>query len=375
MKKAVTHGNLVWVLLVPFLGLPLLRPRWWLLTAPALIPHLLSWRASEWSVEAHYSAPFIPLLWMGMAAAVASFRLQTRWAVAVFGACLITQAAVGPVRGCLDDLLAARERLWQRRAKAEVLALVPRDASVTAGLPYLSHLATRRELYSLHHVLKGLKTLSRKEYRVPLSETVLVDYDDVATFNVPAGYYHPLMRYHPELSTNELRILPSSDRLLHEYLRGQTWKVRAVNSAHLFIRGQNDARFAFEPSPLPVAPGLELLGFEHVRQDQAMNFRFAWRFSGERDRFPWLLLLVRDHDHEYVQRMGACAIEATGGEAFEQWRVEFPPTLKLADARLSLLFYEHNVAAWQNGMPPADRRYAFREIVLGKSGPAAGESR
>jgi len=370
MRNAVTHGNLVWALLVPFLALPLWKPRWLLLTTPVLIPHLLSWRVSEWSIEAHYGAPFIPLLWMGTAMAVASFRFQTRWACAVFTGCLITQAALGPVRGCVDDLFAARERLWERRAKAELLSMVPREASVTAGLPYLSHLATRRELFSLHHVLKGLKTLSRKEYRVPLSDVVLVDYDDTATFNVPAGYYHPLMRYHPEIATNDVRILPSSDRLLHDYLREGPWKVRAIDSVRLYVRGENNAEFEFEPSPLPVAPGLELLGFEEVRGDQSIDFRFAWRFSGDRDRFPWLILVARGDEREFVHRMGACAIAAADGTTFEQWTAHFPPEQPLDQLRLSLLFYEHNVAAWQNALPPADRRYAFREIMLG---PAAGQ--
>jgi hypothetical protein len=340
-----------------------------------LLPHFLSWRASEWSIEAHYGAPFIPLLWMGMAAAIASFRFQMRWASAVFVACLITQGAVGPIRGCVADLFAARERLWQRRSKAELLSMIPHDASVTAGLPYLSHLATRRELYSLHHVLKGLKTLSRKEYRVPLTEAVVVDYDDAATFNVPAGYYHPQMRYHPESSSNDVRLLPASDRLLHDYLRASTWTVRAVNSVHLFLHGANDAQFEFEPSPLPVAPGLQLLGFEQVRNDQAIRFHFAWRFSEERSRFPWLLLVARDNlnGQETVRTMGACAIAAAAGDAFEQWTAEFPPGRRLDQLQFSLLFYEHNVAAWQNAMPPGSRRYAFREIMLGAAPKRATE--
>ena len=44
--QALTHGNLVWALLFPFLCLPLLRPRWLLIAAPILLQHLLSWRSS-----------------------------------------------------------------------------------------------------------------------------------------------------------------------------------------------------------------------------------------------------------------------------------------------------------------------------------------
>src|SRR5437763_7078414 len=37
---ALTHGNLIWGLLVPFLALPLLRPRWLLISAPIALQHL-----------------------------------------------------------------------------------------------------------------------------------------------------------------------------------------------------------------------------------------------------------------------------------------------------------------------------------------------
>ena len=86
---------------------------------------------------------------------------------------------------------------------------IPENASVTAPLPYLSHLALREELHSLHYILKGLKTLSRQPFNPPQpTEFVLIDYNDSATFDRDAGYYHPTMR------TVEGQIIPSSDLLL-----------------------------------------------------------------------------------------------------------------------------------------------------------------
>ena len=79
-------------------------------------------------------------------------------------------------------------------------------ASVVAPLPYLSHLATREELHSLHYILKGLRTLSRQSFTMPEpTEYVLIDYADSATFDREAGYYHPAMR------TVDGRIIASSD--------------------------------------------------------------------------------------------------------------------------------------------------------------------
>ena len=57
----LTGGDLAWGLLVPFLLLPVLRPRWLIMSAPIFLQHLLSWRQSEWSMHYHYAAPLLPL--------------------------------------------------------------------------------------------------------------------------------------------------------------------------------------------------------------------------------------------------------------------------------------------------------------------------
>ena len=80
-------------------------------------------------------------------------------------------------------------------AKMRLIAEIPPAASVIAPLPYLSHLAMREKLYSLHYILKGLKTLSRASFQPPPpTDFVLIDYRDTATFDASAGYYHPAMK-------------------------------------------------------------------------------------------------------------------------------------------------------------------------------------
>ena len=70
LAQSLLHGNLVWALLLPFIGLPLLRPRWLLIASPILLQHLLSWRPSEWTIYFHYAAPLLPLFWMAAVEAV-----------------------------------------------------------------------------------------------------------------------------------------------------------------------------------------------------------------------------------------------------------------------------------------------------------------
>ena len=86
----------------------------------------------------------------------------------------------------------------------------------------------REKLYSLHYVLKGLKTLSRSTYEPPApTDFVLIDYDDSATFDPEAGYYHPAMK------TVDGRVIPSSERLLHEFLKRSSWSTNSTNELTL----------------------------------------------------------------------------------------------------------------------------------------------
>ena len=106
----------------------------------------------------------------------------------------------------------------------------------------------REELYSLHYVLKGLKTLSRAAYEPPPpTDFVLIDYEDSATFDPAAGYYHPAMK------TVEEKVIPSSDQLLHEFLIRASWTASASNELTLLRRGKPPEELHQPPSgPGPV---------------------------------------------------------------------------------------------------------------------------
>ena len=238
LGQALGHGNLVWALLLPFLGLPLLRPRWLLIATPILLQHLLSWRSSEWQIYFHYAAPMIPLFWIGAVEALvrlnAFFKtepaLVTAAAVFLFG-CIFAQAWVGPARMIISELSQAPANRDERARKQALVDRIPATASVVAPLPYLSHLAMREKLYSLHYILKGLKTLSRERYQPPPpTDFVLIDYNDSATFDKDAGYYHPQMR------TRDGDIVPSSDQLLQEFLSQAKWEEQSANGIVLLRR-------------------------------------------------------------------------------------------------------------------------------------------
>ena len=361
LDRALAQGNIVWSLLLPFLLLPLLRPRWLIIAAPLLLQHLLSWRYSEWSLGAHYPAPFIPLFWIAAAEGLTRLRAQTGIAAAVLLACAGAHFRFGAAREIAAELPALGAILEEREWKAQMIADIPDSAAVTAGLAFLPHLAKREHLVSLHHILKGLKTLSITAYTPPPpGDVVVIDYGDTGTFNTGAGYYHPWSH------TDADHFVPSSDRLLHEYLRQAPWKVQSQNSMTVLRRGQPAPPFSFEPSQMKIDEQTTLLAVQvSKRLPGALQLRFAWEFSGERKTFPWMMLVLSDGKHLYPLLKGACAPEAGDGRAFEEWSILFPSWLHAGYHSIFAQFYDGNAAAWQKKLPPNDPTYTLTLIELG----------
>lgn len=349
--RGLTGGNLVWGLLAPFLLLPLLRPRWMIVAAPIFAQHLLSWRASEWSIQYHYAAPLLPLLWFAAAEAASSLFWRDVLAGWMAVACAVCQLWFGPVLRLWGTVAGAREALWARDWKREMLEAIPADASVTAGMPYLSHLAKREKLYSLHHILKGLKTLSRKEFKAPgPTDAVVVDTGDLATFSRADGSFHPRMR----TVTNE--IIPSSDMLLHDFLRQAGWRKLARNEFTLYQREP--------PKPAETSGGqgrklddhYALLGIQGMPPlaGDSMLFRMSWELQAGRQSLLWASLYLRNESGRlFAIGKGPIAPEVESGPMTEAWAVRPPPSLQPGKYKGLILVYD----PFESDIPAEQQRF------------------
>jgi uncharacterized membrane protein len=353
------QGNLIWGILLPFCLLPLLRPHWILISSPILFQHLLSNRESEWTLYFHYAAPLIPLFWVAMAESVTA--LKKRWsrfewlAVPVFLGCLAGQMILGPAViakaqwHTYDLSLPAVQRGYA------MLAKIPPEARVVSSLPYLSHLATREGLHSLHHILKGLKTLSRARYTPPESaDYVLIDYEDGATFDPGSFYYHPQMR------TAEGEIVPSSDRLLHLFLRQSQWQATTQNGLTLFEKTKVTPATSAAPAPgaSELTAGTTLLSFswnaKYLKPGESLIIESHWSFEGERFIFPWLVLKITRPDGTVAAWLnrGLCAVEGwdNGWIWADRWQVslDLPP----GAYRMEAIFYDNAAFLWAKAHHP-----------------------
>jgi uncharacterized membrane protein len=358
LSQSLAQGNLLWALLLPFLALPLVRPRWLLIAAPILLQHLLSWRSSEWMIYFHYGAPLLPLFWIALAESAA--RIDRRPTVPLFlrrslpflviVACLTAQFLLGPARDIAATVASWSGSEQNRERKAAFISQIPSDASVVAPLPYLSHLATREKLYSLHYVLKGLKTLSRATYEPPLpTDFVLIDYRDSATFDAEAGYYHPIMR------TVDGRVIPSSDRLLHEFLRRTSWTASSSNELTLLHQekaapSSPATNLASDPI-MQLGTGNALINITMSRDqltEEGVEIKTSWTFKDPRDVIPWMLLKLtpRGGQAAILVTRGLCAPEIMGGSHQESWHITPSGQIPQGNYGVEAFFVDYTKRTW-----------------------------
>jgi len=311
----------------------------------------------------HYAAPLLPLFWIASVEAIAAsdqwkrvpsfVSRATAWLVIV--GCVAAQIWVGPL-GRIVTTTADWFGAGQERARKNAfIAQIPPASSVVAPLSYLSHLAMREKLYSLHYILKGLKTLSRSSYEPPSStDFVLIDYRDAATFDPGAGFYHPTMK------TVDSRIIPSSDRLLHDFLKKAAWTADEQDELTLLrnLRSRKAPVTDEQSSPADDEPGVFSIGATRllsigttggvVSRSRPLEVHLRWKFQGQRDVFPWMLLKLSRDEKATVALLvkGLCAPEAIDGIYTENWRVVTAERLLPGDYFLEALFVDNSKRAW-----------------------------
>lgn len=351
--NGLTGGNLAWGTLVPFLLLPLLRPRWIIMAAPIFLQHLLSWRQSEWSIHFHYAAPLLPLLWMG--AAETGSALFWRDAVAgwITVACVVCQLWFGPIKRVWNTATGAGHALWAKEWKSAMLVAVPKDASVTAGLPYLSHLTNRERLYSLHHVLKGLNTLSHAEYKPPTGvDAVVMDIADHATFDPSAGFFHPQRPLGK-------KIVPASDLLLHRFMSQQPWHTIARNELTIFLKGASQQKQEFHGEGRKLDDFHTLIACEGMPPlpGDSMLFAISWDLQPDRQSLLAAALYLEDAGgRRFPISKGLIAPGVESGRYTEAWAVRPPPSLPPGKYRGTLLIHD------PLEFSPAPERHIFKRV-------------
>lgn len=361
VSKATVGGNLVWGLFVPFLLLPVLRFRWVIVAAPIFAQHLLSWRPSEWQIHFHYAAPLLPILWFAAAEACARLFWRDVLAGWVAVACLVCQFWIGPIQSVYRTVTGASVALEKAAVRTELLKAIPDGAPVVAGQPYLSHLAMRPRVHSLHHVLKGLKTLSRTSYVPPeVTDAVFVDAADHATFDAYAGHHHPAMK------TVDGRIIMESEGLLNAFLKPAQWRSLARNEVTLLLRentAPSEKPLGVSGRPLNQHHRLAAAHFAPPLSGDASLILLTYEIERERSEIPWLRLYLQGPEgarHFIVK--GPIGLGKPGGQtSTEAWAIRPPKAIPAGKYRAILLFYDPHESFF-----PGKARFEKRTFDLGE---------
>jgi hypothetical protein len=254
------------------------------------------------------------------------------------------------------------EASWQRaQIRSDLLAKIPSDAAVVAGSPYLSHLAMREKLNSLHHILKGLRTLSRADYvQPPAADVVLIDAEDRTTFDRVAGYYHPTMK------TVDGRVIPDSEVLLDKYLMQANWRPLCRNEMSMLIRSEEPTEKPATGQGTPLDARHRLIGIQFgppLAGDSALVL-ISLEIESGRTLAPWVFLaLDGTNGSRHVITKGPIGLGQPAGQLVtESWAIRRPPGVPAGTYRASLRFYDPHEAIF----PPDRQRFERRAFEIGE---------
>ena len=244
----------------------------------------------------------------------------------------------------------------------------------------ISHTWPCESASPLHYILKGLKTLSRSRYEPPPpTEFVLIDYNDSATFDPGAGYYHPTMK------TVDGRVVSSSEKLLHEFLRGRSWSVNSSNELTLLRQTapatdsrQSSGTVENLSAKETAATLLACTKSADVLFAGGLEITTSWNFRTPREVFPWLFLKLtpRNPGKPVVLSRGLCSPESSGPVTTETWRITPSKRIPAGQYTAEALFVDNSKRRWMERSGTTDQPALLTSspVSLGELTVAAPES-
>ncbi|MDD3374189.1 MAG: DUF2079 domain-containing protein [Candidatus Omnitrophica bacterium] len=175
----------------PLFSLKMLVPAF-----PLFLQHFLSNRLLEKTIFFHYSAKFVPFLFIssayGLKQLISKSSVKKRKIVGIliviicfFNIYFVVNTNSG--RRNIDvwkEVFCVFQREHQRKIYQEKIDLIPAEASVASTFRFLPKLSQRKNVYSFHYFLQGTYIMSLKEYPWPKSvDYALVDFDDEFAFS------------------------------------------------------------------------------------------------------------------------------------------------------------------------------------------------
>lgn len=335
-------------LLFPVGFLSLFSPAELMIGILCLLQHLASIRWPEHTINFHYTAPLIPIIFIS---AVYGFSNLLRWSPIAkcnrntLGVCLLFFSFVGnlwfgPIVPAIYDAVHVKKNSFHRQID-RILKIVPENAAVISTFEYLPKLSNRRYLYSFHHLYSG--------FLFPSSTKL---------YEAPDNIQYAMVNFMDPVMISAFKNM-NSDIYMRTFFEKYDWGVvETLGNIVLFKKGVKGGRPLYEvtretredASLMAVAESLEVQDFNLSPEADApekLNITFAFRCKKEiKDALGMLFFLENDkHEIVYVTSRPVCYdIYPTSrwkeGELIkDHFNLFFPKELKKGEYSLKLQFY------------------------------------
>ncbi|MFH1622514.1 MAG: DUF2079 domain-containing protein [Candidatus Omnitrophota bacterium] len=357
------NGRFLFQLFLPLGFLCLLSPKILFISLPFLLQQLLSIRLEDHTIEYHYTAKLIPLLFI---AAFYGIKFISRskfinrnkiiFPVFLIAASLASNIYFGILPKITRYLNSRYSMRDENYFKQKFVDKIPNDASAVATFEFLPKLSQRKNIYSFHHIYIDKYTLSQKEYILPAEvDYALIDFNDFLTFT---------SFYGPEQYKN-----------LQKFFDSGGWDVIAAADNVVLFQKKKELNLRLyqilnEPTSLSavkfivedkiVASGYNI-GNRKVSSGETIIMSFVWKCQEETEKDYWLSFKLVDkeqnvlhqYNHPICYRICPTYSWKKGDIIKENLWMIVPSSDKRKEAWLKMLIFVRGTAGLKGGAAKA----------------------
>ena len=152
-----------------FAGLPLLRPKYLILSFFTFLQILLGSFGGLLIIETHYSAGLVVPLFLASLDGFIKIPAHKKYLliITLIAVTIYSAITLGPLVGFSQMFIKKEPPREIINLKNQLLSQVPANAPVVTTYEFLTKLSSRQAVYSLHYVFKGTKQYSAEKYVLP----------------------------------------------------------------------------------------------------------------------------------------------------------------------------------------------------------------
>jgi hypothetical protein len=177
------------------------------------------------------------------------------------------------------------------------------------------------------------------------------------------------------MKTVDNRVIASSERLFHDFLKRSSWTVTSSNELTLF---RNSLPAPEVPAMIARSMGsvvidahtaLTEIGMTtDVLSPTGLEIAMKWSFQDQREVFPWMLLRLtsRGGGQTITISHGLCSPERSAGVHVEKWRVTSSSRIPPGDYDAEAFFLDYARALWAQKSQGQAAAASLARVSLGQ---------